>query len=418
MIKAYPMHNINLSSDCFRKALGGIFCRQRLAKTCFVKEFEEKFSSYIGAQYSIGVSSARLGLYLLFKALNFTKGDEIILSAYNYYVIPGIASMLGLKPVFVDIEESSYNINHFLIKGRITDKTRAIVVTHMFGQPCNMDIILETCAKYNLILIEDCAHACGASYRNKKVGLFGDASVFSFDLGKNISCFGGGIITVKNTNLYERIKMVAKNYPPLPNTVVLNRILLAGIYFILLRKNIFPFLLYPVLRLFDYLGLNLIKLIVRKHNLESYNLSKRYKGLLNEMQARVGVVQLEKLNKINSCLMENAKKLNNFLCSAGNIKIPKCDTKNACHIYSNYRIQVKNRDLFIKKLLRRGIFAFVDDNIVAYSEANYPSKVAQKVSQRSLEIPNYISLNESNIRYIAEQVKSVDREVNRGDYGG
>ncbi|MBR6612621.1 MAG: aminotransferase class I/II-fold pyridoxal phosphate-dependent enzyme, partial [Campylobacter sp.] len=163
------------------------------------KQFEENFAAYCGARYCIGCANGLDALRLIIKAYGFGKGDEIIVPANTY-----IASILaitdnGCTPVLVEPDLNTYNINPDLIEAKITDKTKAILVVHLYGQAVKMDKIWALAKKYNLKIIEDSAQAHGAYYNNKRVGNLGDASGFSFYPGKNLGALGdGGAVTTND----------------------------------------------------------------------------------------------------------------------------------------------------------------------------------------------------------------------------
>lgn len=177
-----------------------------------VAKFEEEFASYCSSKYCAGVASGLDALTIALNALEFEKDSEIITPSNTY--IATILSILqnGLKPVLVEPDISTYNIDPAKIEEKITKKTRALVIVHLYGKCCDMDPILALCKKYNLKLIEDCAQAHGALYNNKTAGNFGDFGAFSFYPTKNLGALGdGGGITTNNENLIKKVKSL-RNY--------------------------------------------------------------------------------------------------------------------------------------------------------------------------------------------------------------
>ena len=176
------------------------------------KQFEENFAKYCGTKYCIGCANGLDALRLIIKAYGFGKGDEIIAPANTY-----IASILaitdnGCAPILVEPDLDTYNINPDLIESKITDKTKAILVVHLYGQAVKMDKIWALAQKYNLKIIEDSAQAHGAYYNDKRVGSLGDASGFSFYPGKNLGALGdGGAVTTNDEELAQKIRALA-NY--------------------------------------------------------------------------------------------------------------------------------------------------------------------------------------------------------------
>ncbi len=166
---------------------------------------EEKFKNYLGVKYALSFNSGRSALMAILNSLKLGKDDEVLLQAFtcNAAVNPIIWS--GLKPVFIDCDEKTFNIDIEDLKKKITEKSRVVMVQHTFGLPANMDEISEICRQNNLILIEDCAHSLGAEYKNKKVGTFGKVAFFSFSRDKIISSVYGGMVVTDDDELAKKI---------------------------------------------------------------------------------------------------------------------------------------------------------------------------------------------------------------------
>lgn len=174
--------------------------------------FEHAFAEYCNAEYCVGVGNGLDALMLALKALNIKEGDEVIVPSNTYIATALAVTYVGAKPVFVEPDIRTFNIDPSRIEERITEKTKAIMPVHLYGQPCDMDPIMEIAKKYNLYVVEDCAQAHGAEYKNKKVGSFGDAAGFSFYPGKNLGALGDAGATVTNDkNLAERVRALG-NY--------------------------------------------------------------------------------------------------------------------------------------------------------------------------------------------------------------
>ncbi|MHC4172020.1 MAG: DegT/DnrJ/EryC1/StrS family aminotransferase [Planctomycetota bacterium] len=174
-----------------------------------VAEFEEKIGTYCASKYAIGVSSGTDALLVGLMALEIKPGDEVITTPFTFFSTAGCIARLGAKPVFVDVEADSYNIDAGLIEEKITEKTRAIIPVHLFGQLAQMKPIMEIAQRYNLAVIEDAAQAIGASQDGIKCGNFGDCGCFSFYPTKNLGGFGdGGLVTTNTESLAERIRIL------------------------------------------------------------------------------------------------------------------------------------------------------------------------------------------------------------------
>ena len=176
------------------------------------ENFCNNFAKFCGTEYALGVANGLDALRLIIKAHDFSSGDEIIVPANTYIATILAITDNGCTPILVEPDINTYNINPDLIEQKITPKTKAIMVVHLYGQAVQMQKIWELAQKYNLKVFEDCAQAHGAYYHSRRIGNLSDAGAFSFYPGKNLGCFGdGGAITTNNKDLYEKIKALA-NY--------------------------------------------------------------------------------------------------------------------------------------------------------------------------------------------------------------
>ena len=174
-----------------------------------VERFEENFKNYCGAKYCVTVSSGSMALLLSLKSLDLGKNDEIITVANSDIPTSHAISLVGAKIKWVDVNEDTLNIDENKIEKYINKKTKAILPVHLFGNPCNMPKIISIAKKYNLKIIEDACLATGAEYKNKKIGNFGDLTVFSTNPGKVLDGIGpGGIITTNNKKLYLKLRQL------------------------------------------------------------------------------------------------------------------------------------------------------------------------------------------------------------------
>ena len=172
----------------------------------FVKKFEENFSKYNKRKYGVAVSSGTAALEIALKSFNLKKGDEIIIPTFSIISTALCVVKLGLKPILVDSDLMTWNMNTEQVAKKITKKTKAIVITHIYGFPVNMNKILKLAKKKNIKTIEDAAEMIGQTYNKKKCGSFGDISTFSFYANKHITTGEGGMILTNDKKLYEKCK--------------------------------------------------------------------------------------------------------------------------------------------------------------------------------------------------------------------
>lgn len=191
-----PMEN-ELDAD-LRAAFERVYTRSWYIEGVEDEAFEKAFAEYCNIKYCVGVGNGLDALILALKALDIKDGDEVIVPSNTYIATALAVTYVGAKIVFVEPEIRTFNIDPSKIECAITDKTKAIMPVHLYGQPCDMDPIVEIAEKYNLYVIEDCAQAHGATYKGKKVGSFGDAAGFSFYPGKNLGALGDAGATISN----------------------------------------------------------------------------------------------------------------------------------------------------------------------------------------------------------------------------
>lgn len=174
-----------------------------------VDAMEAALAKYCQAQYAIGVSSGTDALIIALMAENIQPGDEVITTPYTFFATAGSIARLGAKPVFVDIDPITFNINPNLIKAKITKKTRAIIPVHLYGQMADMDPIMEIAKEHKLVVIEDACQAIGAEYKGRRAGSIGHYGCFSFFPSKNLGCFGdGGLVTTNDPKRAEQLKIL------------------------------------------------------------------------------------------------------------------------------------------------------------------------------------------------------------------
>lgn len=172
----------------------------------FVTQFEEQFAAYSDCKYGVAVCNGTIALHLALVALDIGKGDEVIIPTFTMIASAYAVCYTGAKPVFVDADKDTWNIDVTKIEEKITSKTKAIMPVHIFGKMCDMDAIKELADKYHLYIVEDAAEAHGALYKGKKAGSFSDIAAFSFFANKNITTGEGGMVITNNKELYDRAR--------------------------------------------------------------------------------------------------------------------------------------------------------------------------------------------------------------------
>src|ERR1041384_7684812 len=195
------------------KEIVAAFRRGEAVEGPAVAEFESRFAAYHYMDHAVAAPFGRIAVYYILRALDLPAESEIIFPALTFWVVPEMARRAGLRPVFVDVNPTTFNLDPTKIEAAITERTRAIVPTHLYGQPCEMNEIMRIAEQYKLTVIEDCAQAVGARYHGRLVGTFGAASFFSFQLLKGINTYGGGMAMTNDARLAARIRELAEAEP-------------------------------------------------------------------------------------------------------------------------------------------------------------------------------------------------------------
>lgn len=372
-----------------------LLLRGELIKGNCVESFESKFADYLGVKFALAVSSGRLGLKLILESLNLEKGDEVLLPAYTFHIVPEVIRKSGFTPVFVDINEDDYNIGVNYIERKITPRTKVIIATHLFGKPCELSRVMEIAKKHNIFVIEDCAQAIGAKYQGREVGSFGDCAYFSFESIKPFHTFGGGMIVTDNRKLYEDLKERIKKirYPRYPEVV--KKIAFTVIESVFTNPLFFTIFMYPLFALSMLFGKDIIGLAKKTKN-KFKLLETRY----TNFQAATGLIKLETQaarNKKLNIIVEN-------LLSELDKKIitQKLDDYSESIFYC-FVIRVNDKDYFYKSLFRKGIIGITDFYV---GSAKDECPVARKINDMLFQVPIYADLTEKDARRIAKAINA------------
>src|SRR6476620_8599499 len=191
-----------------------------------IAEFERAFERRAGSGTAITAAYGRIAFYYMLKALDLPPGSEIIFPSLTFWVVPESSKNAGLTVVFADVDPKTFNLDLASVERMITDRTRALVPTHLYGLPCDMDRLLDIAVRHNLVVIEDCAHALGAAYKGKPVGTFGAGALFSFQTLKPLNCYGGGMALVHDPVLASKVRGQIESLPWPSEARVKKRLLL------------------------------------------------------------------------------------------------------------------------------------------------------------------------------------------------
>jgi dTDP-4-amino-4,6-dideoxygalactose transaminase len=326
-----------------------------------VAEFEQKVASYCGSKFAIGLSSGSDALLVSLMVLEIKPQDEVITTPFTFFATAGAVARLGAKPVFVDVSAESYNIDVNLIEEKITEKTRAVIPVHLYGQLAQMRPVMDIAKKYGLSVVEDAAQAIGAVQDGQKSGSFGDCGCFSFYPTKNLNAFGdGGLVTTNNKTTAEKIRS--------------------------LREH----------------GQN------ARYSYETIGGNFR----LDAIQGAVLTVKLKYLDQWNQKRRRNAALYDKLLAGLP-VERPVIEENNIS-TYHQYTIRAPRRDDLQKYLREQAIGSMIYYPVplhlqkcfayLGYRQGDLP--VSEKLSKEVISLPIYPELTEGQIEYVADRIGS------------
>lgn len=381
----------------------------KLQKGKYRRKTERKFCELMDCWWAIGFDSGRSGLDAILKCLGIKKDDEIILQAFTTVALPNVITLRGAKPIFVDIEKNTYNINPEKIEEKITGKTKAIIVQHTFGNPVEIDKIIKIAKKHKLYLIEDCAHSLGSEYQGKKMGTFGDAAFFSFGRDKVISAVSGGMVITNNTELGKKIKEF-KNEISYPKKGLIARQLLHPIITFVSLKFYYFFSIGKVIMHLS----GKFKITTRAYTREEKNCRKPkdFPAKMPNALAEIAFHQIKLADKFNNHRIDVAKLYAERLIDDKSIELPKT-TNNSKNIFLWYTILVENKKALIEKAKKRGIIlgdwfpqvigpTEVDVAKAGYRKGECP--VAEKVSSKCVNLPTHHRISIEDVERVVKVV--------------
>lgn len=355
-----------------------------------VKEFEKEISEYIGVKNSVSVGNGTDALIIALKALGIGRGDEVITTPFTFFATAESISFVGATPVFVDVDINTFNINSAKIEEKITDKTKAIMPVHIFGQPCDMDAINEIAKKHNLKVIEDACQAIGSEYKGKKAGSLSDIACFSFFPTKNLGCAGdGGMIVTDDDNLAAVCRALRAHGSGADGQKAFN--IINDIKEDAVEDNGTDNTIYNPLKYYNYLiGQN---------------------SRLDELQAAILRVKLRNLDKWNNARRKHARFYNEQLKDT-RLTAP-FEANNVRHVYHLYVLYSDDRSKMINYLKENGIATGVYYPIplhlqkayqdLGYKEGDLPN--AEYLSHRTFAIPMFAELTDEEKEYIVDTIK-------------
>lgn len=356
-------------TDLERKAVMEVLKTPHLSLGKKYIEFQDAIARFTGVKYAVAVNSGTSALHLIVRALGITKGDEVITTPFSFVASANCMLYEGAKPVFVDIDKKTLNINVLKIEEKITKKTKAILAVDVFSHPADWDTLKKIAKKHKLFLIEDSAEALGSEYKGRKCGSFGDAAIFAFYPNKQITTGEGGMVLTNNKRIADLCRSMANQ------------------------------------------GREVYKEKWLKHVRLGYN----YR--LDEVSCALGIVQLRRIREILKKRAKVAELYNKKLKNIKDLEIPYIDKKNNVSWFV-YVVKISNnllnkRDKIIEEMEKRGIQCnyyfpaihlqpFYKDSF-GFKEGDFP--ICENVSKRTIALPFFNDLKEKKINFIVNSLK-------------
>jgi dTDP-4-amino-4,6-dideoxygalactose transaminase len=348
--------------DEIQTALNEVLEKTAFAGGPFVAQFEKEFAGFCGTKHSIAVGSGTEALWTSLVAAGVSPGNEVITVPDTFIATAEAITFCGATPVFVDIEESTYNMDPGRLEAAITPKTKALIPVHLFGQTADMDPIISIARKHGLVVIEDACQAHGAAYKKRNAGSIGDAGCFSFYPGKNLGAYGeAGAVVTNDDGIADRIRMFRDHGQE--------------------KKY--------------------------HHNMIGWN------ARMDGFQAAVLSVKLKHIGSWNASRRKNAATYGKFLSGAVDNVILPAEADYAEHVYHIYAIRVKDRDALMAGLGEKGIATGIHYPVplhltgayrsLGYREGDFP--VAERCAGEFVSLPMFPELSEEQIGYVAETIK-------------
>jgi perosamine synthetase len=374
-----------------------------------IAAFEDALARRQGGGRAIATSYGRMAAYYIFKALDLPEGSEVIFPALTFWVVPEMARVAGLKPVFADVNPMTFNLDPGALEAAITPRTRAVVPTHVYGLPCDMDEILAIARRHHLKVVEDCAHTLGASYHGQPVGTFGDAALFSFQVLKPLNTFGGGAAFTRDAALGERIAALVVAEPRPSEERVLKRIRLGKVERFLMQPASFSMTVFPILwagSLFKARPDVYLWEKVRPLHPAPAGYHERY----SNVQAAIGLAGLDLLDSWTETTRAHARFMNASLGDIPGVSVPP-DPADRVHVYYQYCIYPPDRDALVAGCLRRGLdieYHHMDvcSDLPLLGDVQIVARGAHRTTD-AVQLPIHAGLDDATLAVVARRVRRV-----------
>jgi dTDP-4-amino-4,6-dideoxygalactose transaminase len=382
-----------------------------------IQQFEQALARYVGGGTAVTAAYGRMAFFYILKALALPAGSEIIFPSLTFWVVPELAKAAGLNVVFADVDPRTFTIDPKSAERMITDKTRAIVPTHLYGLACDMDAIVALAEKHNLIVLEDCAHSLGATFKGKAVGTFGTGALFSFQTLKPLNCYGGGAALLMDPALATKVRAIVDALPWPSEDRVTKRLLTGRLQRIFIKPWVFSISLFPVLWVSALIDANPDVFLWEKiRSLDPP--PPEYTERFPNVQAAIGLEALKHLDEWTARARANAAHMNRVLGAIPGVQVPAepAGSKHVYYQYCAYGPDRVDRDELVVRCVRRGIdietlHVDVPPDMDLFAGSPAEADGARRASQ-AIQIPVYQSLTDEQLARVADVVRSVLTSAN------
>jgi dTDP-4-amino-4,6-dideoxygalactose transaminase len=389
--------------------------RKQLVQGPYIEAFEQEFARLLGTGHvrTCSTEYGRMALYFILKAMDLPPGSEIIVPAFTFWVVPEMTRVAGLTPVFADIDPATFTLSPAAVERAITERTRAILPTHLYGLPCDMDPILDLARRHNLKVIEDCAHSLGATYKGRMVGTLGDASFFSFQAFKPLNTYGGGLAWMRDAEIARKVGEMA-DAESWPSVERVEGILKSGKWqHTFIRPRVFTFSSFPVLFAASFVGAKPEERMWEKVR-PLTPIPEHYRGRYTNVQAAMGLAGLKHLPEYIERTRRHAAVLDSFLGDLPGVQIPSTPSGRT-HVYYQYCAYVPEGPTVVTRCIRRGVdVAPMHVDLCTKMDLfgwRGPAAPGAEHGMTAVQVPVYESLSDQEIERIGRLVRAQVRRL-------
>jgi perosamine synthetase len=382
----------------------------RLVQGPEIERFERAFERRLGAGTAIATSYGRMAFFHILRALDLPGGSEVVVPALTFWVIPELARAAGLRLVFADVDPDTFTLDPAAFERAITPRTKAVVPTHLYGLPCDMDPILAIAGRHGVTVIEDCAHALGATYRGEPVGTLGDAALFSFQTLKPLNAFGGGLALIHEGAVARRVRAAVDGMRWPDEKRVLNRFRVGGAQRLFTKPSVFTMTAFPILWVCSWFDWSPdVYLWEEIRPLDP--LPSSYTERFPNVQAAIALAALPLIDDWTEQTRAHAREMDVALAGIANVQTPVVP-KSCTHAYYQYCVYVPDRDKAVCRAIRHGVdieslHVDVCTELPLFADIEPTQAPGAHRAAEVIQVPVYASLTGAEVERVAQTVRRV-----------